>query len=183
MIRVVTACMFLLLFLLALWQLGQAGLLAAKAWAAPILIERAWDRQLAEGGDQKPWPWADSFPVARLSVPDKGVTRYVLEGDNMRNLAFGPVLQPEEAGPLIYGHRDTHFRFLQDLSASDTLTFQLKDREETRWKVASRAIVAADELYISKSTSDTRLHLITCYPFDSFDPDTDERLVVTLTRI
>ena len=183
MIRVVTACMFLLLFLLALWQLGQAGLLAAKAWAAPILIERAWDRQLAEGGEQKPWPWADSFPLARLSVPEQGVTRYVLEGDNMRNLAFGPVLQPEEAGALIYGHRDTHFRFLKDLTSDDTVTFQFKDKKETKWMVVDRQIVPADQLYIRNDTGDRRLHLITCYPFDSVDPDTDERLVVTLIRI
>lgn len=73
--------LLLLLVLGAGQQLGAAGLIKAKAWLAPVLIERAWAQSLGLGGmPVKPWPWADTWPVARLRVPARGVQRLVLAG-------------------------------------------------------------------------------------------------------
>ena len=66
----------------AIWQLGSAALIHAKALLAPMLIERAWEKSLAEHATIKPWPWADTWPVAKLEVPSMDITQYVLDGAN-----------------------------------------------------------------------------------------------------
>ena len=58
----------LLLLALGLWQLGGAALIHGKAWLAQRLLDRAWAATLAGGHEVKPWPWADTWPVARLQV-------------------------------------------------------------------------------------------------------------------
>ena len=79
---------------------------------APLLIERAWQRSLNDGGRPvKPWPWADTWPVARLTVPEQGIELLVLAGDSGNALAFGPGLAPYSTPPgvrgvaVIAGHR------------------------------------------------------------------------------
>ena len=110
-----------LLLVLGAWQLSDGLYIQAKAWLAQELIERAWTRTLAGEQRAKPWPWADTWPVARLVVPRLGVERYVLEGAYGASLAFGPghasfTPKPGEAGnSMIGGHRDTHLAFLGQL--------------------------------------------------------------------
>ena len=69
-----------LLIALGGWQFGHGAWIQAKAWLAQVLIAQAWQRVLAGEVHAKPWPWADTWPVARLSVPSLGIERYVLEG-------------------------------------------------------------------------------------------------------
>ncbi|MBL4907516.1 MAG: sortase [Sneathiella sp.] len=177
-----TAVLLLILLMLAAWQLGQAGLLAAKAWAAPILIERAWIKGEETGADFLPWPWADSAPTVKIVAPRLDVTRYVLSGDNMRNLAFGPVLQHKENGSIIFGHRDTHFRFLEKLKIKDIIYVHGRDQGRKKWTVVHQGVLSADELYISNANASETLMLITCYPFDGINPNTDLRYVVWLSK-
>ena len=119
-------------------QLAAAGLIKAKAWLAPILIERAWETSLNRSGSPvKPWPWADTWPVARLRAPAQGVERLVLAGDSGNALAFGPghtnaSAQLGTAGlAVIGGHRDTHFAFLRHLPAGRAVATAV-----TRWQLA-----------------------------------------------
>ena len=80
-----------LLILLALQQLGNAGLIKAKAGLAPLMLAKAWEQSLAsQGRPVKPWPWADTWPVAKLQVPSMGISQFVLAGDTGNALAFGP---------------------------------------------------------------------------------------------
>ena len=51
-----------------------------KWWLAPILIERAWTESRTHATEVKPWPWADTWPVARLSAPTLKLERFVLAG-------------------------------------------------------------------------------------------------------
>ena len=47
-----------------------AGLwLPAKAELAQHLLNRAWTRTTDGDAAAKPWPWADTHPVARLTLP------------------------------------------------------------------------------------------------------------------
>ena len=103
------------------WQWGHAGLVHAKAWLAPLLIDRAWYESQRHATEVKPWPWADTWPVARLSVPTQGIERYVLSGANGASLPFGPghmtgTALPGESGTIVIaGHRgdvavDRHLR-------------------------------------------------------------------------
>ena len=53
--------------------LAQAGLIHAKARLGQALIEGAWQRTLGGEEGVRPWPWADTTPVARLQVPAHAV--------------------------------------------------------------------------------------------------------------
>ncbi len=68
------------LVLVGTQQVFDAALIKSKAELARVLIDRAWT--LSMEGDQvvKPWPWADTWPVARLSIPDRKVDLPVLYG-------------------------------------------------------------------------------------------------------
>lgn len=69
-----------LTFLLAGLGLTFWGLyIPAKAWLAQQLLENAWANSHATQA-VKPWPWADTWPVARLGVPGLGISQIVLEG-------------------------------------------------------------------------------------------------------
>ena len=115
------------LVLLGLWQAGSGGWIYMKAQLAQVLLQGAWAGTLAGQQDVKPWPWADTWPIARLVVPSLGIDQIVLEGAYGRTLAFGPG-HVESTGPLegsdnfiLTGHRDTHFQFLEQLRAGGTM--------------------------------------------------------------
>lgn len=177
--------LMLLLVLGGLQQLAAAGLIKAKAWLAPILIERAWETTLEQGGSPvKPWPWADTWPVARLRAPALGVERLVLAGDSGHALAFGPghsnaSAQLGTAGlAVIGGHRDTHFAFLQHLPSGASLQLQLPDGSWRDYRVESRDVVDASKQSLSAQVGEESLLLVTCYPFDALQANGPLRYVV-----
>ena len=165
------------------WQLGQAGLIHAKAWLGGRLIDAAWARTLAGEAMVRPWPWADTWPVARLTAPGQGVSLTVLAGASGRSLAFGPGRLSGPAGPgaagptVISGHRDTHFRFLAALAPGDRLGLQTADGRQRPYRVVETAVVHKDRARLPDDGRD-RLVLATCWPFDALRPGTDWRYLV-----
>lgn len=157
-----TAAFLSLLYLLnALW-------IPAKAELAQWLIERSWQQAQDGNENAQPWPWADTRAVGVLSVPGLGIRQIILEGNSGRNLAFGPVMLAGEVGHdlVISGHRDTHFRFLQDLETGERLIVQTKNSTQHYQVVAVEIIDSrTSELVIEPGTS--RISLVTCYPFDA----------------
>ena len=115
--NLIVACLLCLGF----WQLGQGAYIPAKAWLAQELMQRAWTRAAEHDERQVPWPWADTWPVARLSAKSGEVDLIILAGGSGRTLAFGPghlsasSLPGEKGNSVIAGHRDTHFHFLRDV--------------------------------------------------------------------
>ncbi len=177
----------LLLMVLGFQQLGSAALIEAKAHMAPLLIGSAWEKTLVSDGlPHKPWPWADTWPVARLEVPGHQVDLYVLWGAAGNSLAFGPGYEtasakPGEAGvTVIGGHRDTHFQFLRHVKASTLLSLQLPTGDRKAYQVSNMRIVDTDvERYLPLETQGSELLLVTCYPFDAMRPGGSLRYVVT----
>jgi sortase A len=164
----------LCLVLLGCQQGLTAAGIEARAWLAPLLIERAWQRSLAVGGRAlKPWPWADTWPVARLSVPGAGIDLLVLAGDSGNALAFGPGLAPYSTHPaeagltVLAGHRDTHFAFLQHTRAGDVLLLETADGGKYRYEVRSARVVDSTRESIVTTGQPASLLLVTCYPFDT----------------
>ena len=177
----------LLLLVAGGWQLGQAGVIQAKAWLAQVLLEQAWQRSLeapAEAAAQRPWPWADSHPVGRLRMPALGVDQILLAGASGRSMAFGPAHLDGSALPgavghgLLFGHRDTHFRFLQDLAPGMELSLQGRDGRWRLYRVVDRQVVDSRRARLLPGDGRARLSLVTCYPFDSLDPGGPLRFVV-----
>jgi len=179
----------LLLLIAALQQLGSAGWIKAKAHLAQHLIGSAWEKTLASrGAVEKPWPWADTWPVARLEVPRHQVDLYVLSGARGNSLAFGPGHEAASAKPgqlgvtVIGGHRDTHFEFLKNIKTNTLLSLQLPSGERKVYQVRGTRIVDTEvEPFLSTDTDTDRneLVLVTCYPFDALVPGGPLRYVVT----
>lgn len=70
--------------------IGQGGWIHAKALLAQHLLDRAFTQTIAAGTPAKPWPWADTWPVARIEATRLGESAIVLKGASGEALAFGP---------------------------------------------------------------------------------------------
>jgi sortase A len=170
---------------LGVWQVGHGAWIYAKASLAQILLRRAWSRALAGELDARPWPWADTRPVARLRVPVHGVDLIVLEGVSGRTLAFGPghasgTADPGQAGTsIVTGHRDTHFRFLERLRVGDEMIVQTPARAPMRFRVREVTVVDSRSAVVRRDGEGPALVLLTCYPFDAVMPGGPLRYVVS----
>jgi len=174
---------------LGFWQLGEGAYIPAKAWLAQELMQRAW-RLAASGHEQsKPWPWADTWPVARLSAMAGDVDLIVLEGGSGRTLAFGPghlsasVLPGERGNAVIAGHRDTHFRFLQYLEVGEPLVLELANGRRHLYRVSHIDVIDSRRGSLLLDTDESVLSLVTCYPFDAIEPGGPMRYVVTARMV
>lgn len=169
---------------IAAWHGGQAAYLHAKAALGQWLLTRAWDEARAHGVAAKPWPWADTHPVARLTAPAHGVDLLVLEGASGRTLAWGPAhvagtAQPGARGnAIVTGHRDTHFAFLRELRGGDVLVIETATGTKRRYRVERTFVADSAELKLPADERATTLALVTCYPFDAIDPGTPLRYAV-----
>lgn len=168
----------------ALWQFGQGAYIHAKARLAQYLIAAAWTRTLAGEAHVKPWPWADTWPIARLRVPRLNVDLYVLAGASGRTLAFGPghldgTAAPGAAGnSVLAAHRDTHFAFLAALRPGDEILVDTPVHRSRRYVVVDHRIVDEHDLRVLQPNVAPQLTLVTCYPFDAVRPGGPLRYVV-----
>lgn len=152
-------------------QVARGAVVPVKAVAAQILLERAFDRALVTHRAEKPWPWADMAPAARLAVPRLGVERVVIDTGSGQAMAFGPTLLPggarlaERGTAVIAAHRDTHFRFLQDVRRGDVIELRAVAGGVRRYRVTGAAVVRWDGFAIERDAAERRIVLTTCYPF------------------
>ena len=180
----VLAALLLPLAGFGLWQIGEAAAIHAKAALGQILLERAWSRSAAGEEEARPWPWADTWPVARLVAPDQGEDLIVLADSSGRTLAWGPGLV-DPGGPLgdagrtvISGHRDTHFRFLSTIQAGNALDLHTADGRVRRYRVLATEVAHHRMADLSPYTAAPMLTLVTCYPFDDIWPGGPLRYLV-----
>ena len=161
---------------IGLWQLGGSVWLLLKAEVAQYLISDSWQRQLASGEVQKPWPWADTWPVAQLKFGgDKPLT--VLHGASGQALAFGPGLLAASGAPgnlaeprttVIAAHKDTHFRNLGLLKRGAVIQLQDNKGRWHSYRVAGSKVVNSETERLPV-TDMPGLLLVTCFPFDALD--------------
>jgi sortase A len=161
---------------IGVWQVASGTYIHAKAWLAQQLIASAWTRTLEGEREVKPWPWADTWPIARLQVIDEGIDLYVLADASGRSLAFGPgyvngTAAIGEGNTVLAGHRDTHFAFLRNLQPGDEFAIQTADRREWRFQLNETYVIDSrhERLQFDENT-DATITLLTCYPFDAITP-------------
>lgn len=173
------------LLALGFWQLGQGAYIPAKAWLAQELMQRAWIRINAGEDRAAPWPWADTWPVARLTADARDINLIVLAGGSGRTLAFGPghlgasALPGERGNMVIAGHRDTHFRFLRDVEIGELLSLEPTNGERHIYRVIGIDIVDSRSASLALDSDASMLSLVTCYPFDAREAGGPLRYVVT----
>lgn len=181
--------MALLAALLGSGCLAGAAWIHVKARLAQMLIARAWERRVHGEALARPWPWADTVPLARLAVPGaRPLEFFVLEGSSGRNLAFGPahdpasVLPGEPGNSVIAGHRDTSFGFLGSLRPGDRLRIERAGRQ-TWFSVSDVRVVDSRRTRIALGGDAPRLTLVTCYPLDGLAYGGPLRWVVTADAV
>jgi sortase A len=173
---------------------AEVARIRGKAFLAQVLIELAWGQAQAGIQVPKPWPWADTTPIARIELPAHGSGKdaqelVVLDGVSPRNLAFGPNHDPSSVRPgmrgnsVIEGHRDTHFRALQHVRVGDRVRVQGLDRRWLSFAVVDVRVVDSRRFRIALNADVSRLTLVTCYPFDAIAPGGPLRWVVTADRL
>ena len=160
--------------MLAIYFLVTAFYIPVKAVIAQSLLQTAWHKTLAGEANVKPWPWAKTWPVARLKVPALNIDQIVLEGDMGNSLAFAPGRQvrtfyDKSVGlTMISAHRDTHFSFLKEDDSGEMQRYQVEDIQ----------IVDSRQMGIKIPLRGNWLTLVTCYPFDAITSGGPLRYVV-----
>ena len=133
----------------------------------------------------KPWPWADTYPIAELVFQRLDKSIVVLNGGDPTTLAFSagavaPFNQPNVTKPFVVaGHRDSHFAFLEDVTIRDIISLTDAQGQAQLFKVASIDIVDASAGQLSLIDNEQSLVLITCYPFKGIGSEANERYVIT----
>jgi sortase A len=177
------------LLTLGAWQAAEAAWIPVKARLAQRLLARAWRLARSGNEDARPWPWADTRPLARLTVPARGIDLYVLEGASGRTLAFGPghlagsALPGRSGNSVLSGHRDTHFAFLRDLREGDALWIEGLDGARRLYRFEGATVVDKADLSWTLPGAGDRLTLVTCYPFGAVRPGGRLRYVVTAVGV
>jgi sortase A len=173
----------LVLLSVAAVMLGKSCWIHVKAQVAQVLLERSFERSLANGKPEKPWTWADMWPVARLSIRRLAASEIVLDGTSGEALAFGPGTLHEmsdfgEPGTtVVAAHRDTHFRFLQYVVAGDIIDVERNDGLKFKYKVTGMRIADWNQSGIARDKNGFNLVLATCYPFDAITHGSKRYLV------
>ena len=167
--------MSVLLLGLSLSQVFDGAWIHAKATIAQLLIANAWsDVREGQGSVHKPWPWADTWPVARIQYRgDTPRDLYVLAGAQGNSLAFGPghlfgsALPGETGVSIVGGHRDTHFAFLQHANIGDVLIVTPANGDTKRYVISNKAVANSLTDPLLAMPYSSQLMLVTCYPFDA----------------
>jgi sortase A len=166
----------LLLAITGLALIGSGLWIHAKALLAQVLLQRAFAQSIVTGHDVKPWPWADTWPVARIELKRIGASAIVLAGSSGQALAFGPgqverTPDAGERGVTVYAaHRDTHFAFLKDVAVGDEIAVTRRDGRTFRYRADGASVVRFDATGIDPLSEHHELVLSTCWPFDAVMP-------------
>lgn len=157
----------------------------AKALLAQYLIEKAWDETKQTGLMHTPWSWADTYPIAKLTIGHE--ESFVLSGVSGRSLAFGPGHMASTAAPgepgniVIAGHRDTHFSHLRNIQFGDMITLESQSKTQL-YQVKNLEVVHYSDTRLITPTEDNKITLVTCYPIDGVNPNPQFRYIVQASQ-
>jgi sortase A len=181
--------MIWVLLALAIYFLGSAFYIPAKAMLAQYLLQSAWQDSLVAQTANKPWPWADTHPVARLRVPQHNVDQVVLSGEQGNSLAFAPGMHTasdpadQQGLVVISAHRDTHFRFLQYVIPGDVIELETINSQTIRYRVTETQVVNIKYASLHVPANHRWLGLVTCYPFHTVNAQPALRYLVLAEEV
>jgi sortase A len=113
----------------------------------------------------------DGAIVGRLAIPRLHVRAMVREGDGERTLSIalghipGTALPGQDGNVGIAGHRDTLFRGLKNIAASDEITVETAHGSYL-YRVESTQIVKPEHVEVLAAGPEPELTLVTCFPFE-----------------
>jgi sortase A len=129
----------------------------------------------AGGGSVTPVPprihYHEGESMGWIEIPRLGVSAVVAQGTEKATLsrAVGHIpgtSLPSEGGNVgLAAHRDTFFRALQDVKASDSIRLVMP-HSTYLYRVEGTSIVRPEQVEVLEDTALPTLTLVTCYPFD-----------------
>jgi len=159
--------------------------LPVKSWLSQQLISYSWHQTSSTQQKSRPWPWADTYPIAELSFQRLDKSVVVLNGGDPTTLAFSagaiaPFNRVFGNQPFVVaGHRDSHFSFLDRIFMNDIISLADKQGQSQLYQVEAIDIVDASTGELPILADDSSLVLITCYPFNNLSSNSNERYVIT----
>lgn len=109
-------------------------------------------------------------PQALFRIPKLDLEVAVLEGtsDLVLNRGVGRIEGTAQIGEVgnigIAGHRDGFFRGLKDIATGDTMELETLTGTQL-FEIDKISIVSPEDVYVLAPTEDSRITLVTCYPF------------------
>jgi sortase A len=180
-----------ILFLTGVLALGYVGFTLQDARLYQVSAKRSLESQIEVAKEQtaaQPQLAIKKGDVlGRIDIPRLGVSVAVLQGTNSRILRLGAghiegTPLPGEAGNSgIAGHRDTFFRELKDIRTNDEIQLQTATGV-FHYEVDWAKIVAPDDVGVLSPSTESRLTLVTCYPFYLVGP-APKRFVVRAHQV
>jgi sortase A len=125
--------------------------------------------------------------IGRLEIPRLGLSAMLIEGDDQRTLrrAVGHIpgtpLPGQPGNVALTGHRDTFFRPLRNIRASDIIVITTL-QGQYRYRVVSTRVVSPDNVAVLNPGAGEILTLVTCYPF-YFVGAAPDRFIVRAERL
>src|SRR5678816_2826519 len=156
----------------AFHEAARASVVAPRTGAGPPTVEvdqSLWDARRVRAYARalmRPAP----PPLALLRIPRLGLEVPVLAGTDEWTLdrAVGHIegtARPGQQGNVgIAGHRDGFFRVLKDIAEGDVVELALV-AEVRRFRVGRVSIVGKTDTQVLAASRESRLTLVTCYPF------------------
>jgi len=132
-------------------------------------------------------PAKEGDVLGRIEIPRLGLMVAILEGTTSRTLRrgvghIGGTALPGVAGNIgVAGHRDTYFRSLKDIHASDEILVQT-EAGLSHYQVDWVRIVDPEDTGVLASSNDSALTLVTCYPFYYVGP-APKRFIVHARKV
>jgi sortase A len=126
--------------------------------------------------------------VGRLEIARINLQVMVLKHADAASLRRGAAWIAHTAGPSefgnmgIAGHRDTHFRPLEQIRKGDRIVLTTVDGERSEYRVDWIAVVSPSQIAVLDPTPNAAVTLVTCYPFD-YVGRAPKRFVVRAMRI
>jgi sortase A len=122
-----------------------------------------------------------------ISVPRIGLSAVVMEGDDDATLrhAIGHIPGTSDATDRgnvgLAGHRDTFFRGLGQLQSKDLIVLNAPSGQY-RYEVVGTKIVGPQQVEVLRSSGQSELTLVTCFPFHYIGP-APKRFIVEAMRV
>jgi sortase A len=178
----------LIITLIAIVFFAQGFYREGQAIVGQRLLSLAWASYLEDGERHKAWPWADSGPIAQLTIAGQAPLM-VLSGASPRHLTFAPARMVSSSdfgkagNSVIFAHNDTHFKQLKEVQLNSLLTVNTYPNLRFNYRVIATKIVNEKALSVLEVSEQEILTLITYYPFESSLLNSELRFVVVAKRI
>ena len=146
-------------------------------------MEAAWQRARASADGARPWAWADTTPLARLTI--NGESLFVLEGLSQCEREAGPthdmtsVMPGETGNSVIEAHHAGQLKVVRKVRMGDRIRVERADGASAEFIVTNRRVLDTRRQSVTPQAQTARLTLVTGYPFDAIEPGGPLRFVVT----